>query len=57
MVLRKKVDKSFSTLYGEDEQVQLWRGHRVLGADETSVNVPDTAETRQACSVLTNQHK
>jgi Transposase DDE domain len=55
--LNKVVQQEFYTLYGADEQVKLWRGHRLLGADGTYVNVPDTAETRQVLSVQTNQYK
>lgn len=37
-------------------QVQLWRGHRLVGADGSFFNLPDTAETRASFSLQTNQH-
>jgi hypothetical protein len=55
--LHKLVQHEFYTLYGAEDAVQLWRGHRVLGADGTYLNVPDTPETRTTFSLQTNQHK
>lgn len=42
--------------YGAEAQVVLWHGHRVLGRDGSSLNLPDTAETRHEVSVQTTQH-
>lgn len=46
----------FYRYYGEDGEVRLWHGHRVLGADGTYLNLPDTAELRSRFSVHKNQH-
>jgi len=48
--------RDFYRYYGEDGEVRLWRGHRVLGADGTYLNLPDTAELRARFSVQKNQH-
>ena len=48
--------RDFYSLYGADRQVRLWRGHRLLGADGTYVNLPDSPELRAAFSVHQNQH-
>lgn len=48
--------EEFYTRYGEDQEVALWHGHRVLGVDGSYLNLPDTAETRREFSVQTNQH-
>ena len=40
----------------EDGQTRLWRGHRLLGADGTTLNLPDTPELRLAFSEQGNQH-
>lgn len=55
--LNKSVVEDFYQLYGAEEKVALWHGHRVLGSDGTYVNLPDTTELRQAFSVHRNQHK
>lgn len=47
----------FYQLYGADGEVATWRGHRLLGADGTTLNLPDTPSLRQAFSVHRNQHQ
>jgi hypothetical protein len=47
----------FYRLYGTDGEVATWRGHRLLGADGTTLNLPDTEELRQAFSGHRNQHQ
>jgi Transposase DDE domain len=42
--------------YGEDDEVAVWHGQRVLGVDGSYLNLPDTEETRREFSVQTNQH-
>jgi hypothetical protein len=53
--LNEVVGQDFYELYGADHQVKLWHGHRVLGADGTYLNLPDTPETRARFSVQRNQ--
>jgi Transposase DDE domain len=53
--LNEVVRQDFYALYGGDGQVKLWHGPRVLGADGTYVNLPDTPETRASFSVQSNQ--
>jgi hypothetical protein len=48
--------EEYYTRYGADHEVVLWHGQRVLGVDGSYLNLPDTAETRQRCSVQTNQY-
>ena len=48
--------EEFYRQYGADNEVALWHGQRVLGVDGSYLNVPDTAETRRAFSVQTNQY-
>lgn len=49
--------EEFYTRYGEDKEVVLWHGQRVLGMDGSYLNLPDTEETRREFSVQTNQHE
>lgn len=35
---------------------QTWRGHRLLGADGTKLNLPNSAQLRDAYTVVGNQH-
>ncbi|HXH14379.1 MAG TPA: IS4 family transposase [Alphaproteobacteria bacterium] len=49
--------EEFYTRYGEDNEVVLWHGHRLLGVDGSYLNLPDTEETRREFSVQTNQHE
>lgn len=46
----------FTTLSQADGTWQTWQGHRVLGADGTKLNLPDTPALRTAYSVVGNQH-
>ena len=48
--------KDYYALYGADQEIELWHGHRLLGVDGSYLNLPDTPETRQEFSVQTNQH-
>ena len=54
--LNESVRDDFYSLYGADNEVRKWRGHRLLGSDGTYLNLPDTPELRAAFSVHTNQH-
>lgn len=54
--LHHAVRDDFYKLYGQDGEVLTWRGHRVLAYDGSDLNLPDTAELRQAFSVQRNQH-
>jgi len=55
--LNKSVVEDFYRLYGAEEKVGLWHGHRLVGSDGTYLNLPDTKELRKAFSVHRNQHK
>jgi len=55
--LNRSVREDFYRLYGAEEKVKLWHGHRLVGADGTYLNLPDTKELRKAFSVHRNQHK
>ncbi len=55
--LNESVTQDFYRLYGTQEKVKLWHGHRLLGADGTYLNLPDTKELRKAFSVHRNQHQ
>jgi Transposase DDE domain len=48
--------EEYYTRYGEEGEVELWHGHRLLGVDGSYVNLPDTEETRRLFSVQTNQY-
>lgn len=54
--LTEKLVADFYSLYGADEEVQLWHGHRLIGGDGTRLNLPDTAELRARFGVHRNQH-
>lgn len=56
MHLHHAVRDDFYKLYGQDGEVLTWRGHRVPAYDGTDLNLPDTADLRQAFSVQRNQH-
>lgn len=43
--------------YRRSDGVRRWHGRRLLGADGTKLNVPDTVALRQAFSVHHNQHQ
>jgi len=49
--------EEFYTRYGEDTEVVLWHGQRVLGVDGSYLNLPDTEEMRREFSVQTNQYE
>ena len=53
--LNEVVCGDFYRLYEAERQVRRWRGHRLLAADGTTLNVPDTPATRQRFSVQSNQ--
>jgi hypothetical protein len=55
-LLSRVVVQSFYDQARPDGRVQLWRGHRLVGADGSFFNLPDTAETRASFSLQTNQH-
>ena len=55
--LNQKVVEDFYRLYEGDGTVKRWRGHRLLGADGTRLNLPDTASLRAAFTVYSNQHE
>lgn len=48
--------EEFTFLSRADQTWQSWRGHRVLGADGSKLNLPDTPALRAAYSVVGNQH-
>ena len=54
--LQRSLCAGFYQLYEADEQVQRWRGHRLLATDGTYLTVPDTPQTRAQYTVQTNQH-
>jgi hypothetical protein len=54
--LNQQTVTDFYTLSHDDHSLVRWQGHRLLGADGTTLNLPDTAETRQTFSVVANQH-
>lgn len=49
--------QDFYRLYGADDEVLTWRGHRVLAYDGTYLNLPDTEPLREKYSVQRNQHE
>lgn len=55
--LNESVRDDFYELYGAEEKVEKWFGHRLLGSDGTYLNLPDTKELRKAFSVHRNQRK
>ena len=44
--LTGKLRADFYRLYGADEEVKLWHGHRLMGGDGTKLNLPDTPDLR-----------
>jgi Transposase DDE domain len=46
----------FTALSQADQTWRTWRGHRLLSADGTKLNLPDTTELRAAYSLIGNQH-
>lgn len=55
--LNKQVVEDYYRLYEKTGGVKRWRGHRLLGADGTKLNLPDTPSLRVAFSVHSNQHE
>jgi Transposase DDE domain len=55
--LNQKVVEDFYRLYEADGTVQRWHGRRLLGADGTKLNLPDTESLRAAFTVHSNQHE
>ena len=53
--LTEQLNADFYRLYGADEEVKLWRGHRLMGGDGTKLNLPDTPDLRASFGVQTNQ--
>ena len=55
--LNRMVVEDFYRLYEGDGAVKRWRGHRLLGADGTILNLPDSESLRSAFTVRRNQHE
>jgi hypothetical protein len=55
-LLNRGICQNFYRLYEADGLVKRWRGHRLIGADGTYLNLPDTPETREEFTLQTNQH-
>lgn len=55
--LNQRVVDDFYRLYEAHGGVKLWRGRRLLGADGTTLNLPDTESLREAFTVHSNQHE
>ena len=55
--LNQQVVTDFYTLSAADAGLVRWQGHRLLGADGTRLNVPDTPALRQHLGVQGNQHE
>lgn len=53
--LQQVARDDFYKLYGQDGEVQTWRGHRVLAYDGTDLNLPNMPELQKAFSVQRNQ--
>jgi hypothetical protein len=55
--LSESLCADFYALYGVEQQVKLWHGHRLIGGDGTYLNLPDAEELRQEFGVHENQHR
>jgi len=55
-LLNRGICQNFYRLYDADGLVKRWRGRRVIAADGTYLNLPDTPETRAEFTLQTNQH-
>jgi hypothetical protein len=55
--LNHMVVEDFYRLYDADGAVKRWHGRRLLGADGTKLNLPDTPDLRETFSVHRNQHE
>ena len=53
--LNQVVVAKFYELYGQQGRLRRWKGYRVVAADGTYLQLPDTAETRERFTVQTNQ--
>jgi len=53
--LTGQLNADYYRLYGADEEVKLWRGHRLIGGDGTKLNLPDTPDLRASFGVQRNQ--
>jgi hypothetical protein len=53
--LTEKLAADFYSLYGADDEVELWHGHRLLGGDGTKLNLPDTPDLREVFGLQRNQ--
>jgi hypothetical protein len=51
-----QVAGQFYAFWGEDNDVRLWHGRRLLAVDGSRLHVPDTPETRAHYSVQENQY-
>lgn len=54
--LNQSVVEEFTALSQADQTWRTWRGHRLVGADGTKLNLPDSPQLRAAYSVVGNQH-
>jgi len=55
--LNQMVVEDFYRLYEASGAVKRWHGRRLLGADGTTLNLPDTESLREAFTVHRNQHE
>jgi hypothetical protein len=55
--LNQVVCQDFYRMYGADDEVLTWRGHRVLAYDGTYINLPNTEELREKYTIQRNQHE
>ena len=53
--LTERLNEDFYQLYGADEEVELWRGHRLIGGDGTKLNLPFAADLREIFGIQRNQ--
>lgn len=54
--LNASVVEEFTALSQRDQTWRTWREHRLLGADGTKLNLPDSADLRSAYNLIGNQH-
>lgn len=55
--LNQELLKSFYYLFEPDQQIQCWRGHRLIALDGSYINLPSSQELRGKYSVQTNQYE
>jgi Transposase DDE domain len=48
--------EEFTEISRAEGSLRTWHGHRLLGADGTKLNLPDTAPLREKFTVVGNQH-